>query len=302
MKIAIITYAKDDFEVRAITRLTDTAHARGHEVLRLRYQECTMKVQDSKGILLYRGEEVKGIDAVIPWIIQADFQYGMSVLRHCELMGAFVLNSADAFENAADKWRAAQLLTQAGVPTPITIRSLDHKYIHDQIGSLSGEQSILKITHGTRGNGVMLAHDRETAESIADTLSICKNPYIVQEFIAEAGGRDTRAYIVGDRVIASMERCAQAGFRSNLHLGASGKEIQLDENEKNVALIAAKALGLRSAGVDLIRDRRGLLVIEANASGEFGIELITGCDLAKPIIEYVEQNAKRRPEKDKIGA
>ena len=109
--------------------------------------------------------------------------------------------------------------------------------------------------------------------------------------------------MVGGRVVASMKRQSlDDEFRSNLHKGAEGTKIKLTDAEKKVAVRAAKAMGLNIAGVDLMRSERGPLVLEVNASPGFGIEKITGRDVATAIIEYIEQNAKRRNKKDKVGA
>jgi len=302
MKIILLTYAKDEFKVNALDKLTQVAEARGHEVARVRYVDCAMNIEKSHSSIVYRGEVLNDIDAVIPWIIQGDFIYGISVLRHFESMGVFALNSSDAFTLAADKWMSAQRFALKGVPTPNTFRSLDYKAAQKFIDGMESECSIIKITTGTRGNGVILAESREAAKSIAGALGICRDTYIIQEFIKESSGTDIRAYVVDGKVVGAMERRASKGFRSNISLGGSGHAVQLTEAEAEAAVGAAKALDLRSAGVDLIRSNRGPLVVEANASGEFGIESVTGAEVAKTIIDYIEQNAKRQHKKDRVGA
>ena len=126
---------------------------------------------------------------------------------------------------------------------------------------------------------------------------------LLQEFVEESAGTDIRAFVVGSRVVASMQRKSlDDDFRSNLHKGGEGTPIKLTEEERKMVMKAAKAMGLNIAGVDMMRSNRGPLILEVNASPGFGVEKVTGRDVAGPIIEYVEMNAKRRTKKDKIGA
>lgn len=292
MKIIILTYAKDHFEPASIRRLLDEAKQRGHDIIRVRYNECSMSIEDNVPKVYYRGEELRNVDAVIPWIIQRDFNYGMDVLRQFEAMGVFVLNSADAFTNACHKWRTAQVLGHSDIPTPDTYRANEYNDMYKHIDSMSHEEAVIKISTGTRGSGVMLSKDKDMTKSIAATLGICRDSYIVQEFVRESYGTDIRVYVVGDQVVAAMERRAENGFRSNLHLGGKGTAVELQEDEIALAIRTARALGLNSAGIDFMRSEQGLCVIEANTSGEFGIEKLTHSNVAGAIIEYIEHEVR----------
>lgn len=302
MKIVILTYAKDRLNVASINRLVEEAELHGHTVERVRYADCSMGVVGGAPKIYHPRVVLEDADAVIPWIIQGDFSYGIDVLRHFESMGVFLLNGSEAFNNTSHKWRTAQILVAKNIPTPDTYRANNYKHMQRHIDGMSVEESVLKISTGTRGNGVILAPDKNTSKSIAGTLGICRDDYIVQEYIKESHGTDIRAYVVGDQVLASMERRSENDFRSNLHSGGTAKPVKLTKEEYNLAVATVHALGLSSAGVDLMRRQKGTCVIEANTSGEFGIEKITGVNVAGAIIEFIEQNVKIINKKDRVSA
>ena len=286
MNIILLTYAKDTFEVASIDRLIHEAESRGHHIKRIRYLECSLATVDGQCQVFHHGEELKA-DAVIPWIIQGGFNYGMDVLRQFESAGVTTLNGSDAFNNATNKWRTAQLLAQNNVAIPKTYRAYEYQDMYPHIENLADE-TIVKILTGTRGNGVILSPTQEATKSIAATLGVLRSDYIVQEFVEGSRGVDIRAYVVGGKVIAAMERRATSGFRANLHHGGVGQSVILTEEENDLAVRACVALGLNSAGIDFMRSDKEPVVIEANASGEFGIEKVTGINVAGTIIDYIE--------------
>ena len=189
---------------------------------------------------------------------------------------------------------------------PKTVFSRNTADIDDLIEMVGGVPVIIKLARGTHGNGVVLVETKRMAKSALQALYLHNEDgtnILLQEFIKESAGTDIRAFVVGGRVVASMKRQSlDDDFRSNLHKGGEGTSIKLTLEERKMAVRAARAMGLNVAGVDLMRSARGPLVLEVNASPGFGIEKVTGRDVATPIIEYIEQNAKRRPKKDKIGA
>ena len=293
MNIAAITCAKDKLEVYSLDRLKEEALRAGHTFQRLYYPDCSMSITRSGANIFYRDKELTGIDAVLPRIIQANFEYGMDVLRQFEAMGVPVINPIDGFRAACYKWQTAQLLANYGVDTPDTYRALAYQHMETLINDMSSEKSVLKISSGTSGVGVVIAKDKETSIAISGAFGICRDNYIVQEFIEESSGTDVRAYVVGGEVIAAMERSASNnGLKSNLSLGGVGQPITLTAQEKNAVLAAMRALQLNTGGVDVMRSARGPLVIEINASAQFGIEKVCGVNVAKRIIEYIEQTAK----------
>ena len=196
-----------------------------------------------------------------------------------------------------------QLLAKAGIGIPKTVfvrETADFDNVLDLIG---GAPVIIKVARGTLGRGVVLAESRKAARAVMQAFNVEEVSFLVQEYIAEAEGSDIRAFVVNGHVVASMERRNPGDdFRSNLHQGGIGKSIKLSDDERKIAQRAAKAMGLQVCGVDMVRSNRGLLVLEVNASPGFGIEKVTGHNVAEKIIEYVEQNARARRKKDKVGA
>lgn len=292
MNIILLTYAKPTFNVASINRLVEEATKRGHQVQRVRYTDCSMSVDGGLLRIYHNGEELKRVDAVLPWIIQGSFKYGLDVVRQFEYSGVFTLHSAEALEYSCNKWLTAQKLRSQNIPTPDTYRAYEYSDMGTHIDAMDSEQSVAKIVSGTRGNGVVLSPDKPTAKSISGTLGMLRSDYIVQEFIEESYGTDMRVYVVNGKVVASMQRQSDNDFRSNIHLGGHGSPVTLSEEEAQLAVNTAKALGLKSGGIDIIRSNRGPLVIEANASAEFGIEKVTNTNVAATIIEYIERAVK----------
>lgn len=179
-------------------------------------------------------------------------------------------------------------------------------YIDDLLEQIGGTPVIIKLARGTHGNGVVLAETKKAAKSVLQAFYLHNEDgtnILLQEFVEESAGEDIRVFIVGGRVVASMKRQSlDDDFRSNMHQGGEGKTVKLTEEEKKVAIKAAKAMGLPICGVDLMRSSRGPLVLEVNSSPGFGIEKVTGRNVASKIIDYIEINAKRTNKKDKVGA
>jgi ribosomal protein S6--L-glutamate ligase len=174
------------------------------------------------------------------------------------------------------------------------------------VEEVGGPPVIIKLARGTHGRGVVLAETKKAARSVLQGFSLMDDDgtnILLQEYIEESAGTDIRAFVVGGQVVASMKRQSLTDdFRSNLHQGGEGTSIKLTDEEKKVAIRAAKAMGLPIAGVDMMRSNRGPLVLEVNASPGFGIEKVTGRNVSEKIIEYVERNAKARHRKDRVGA
>ena len=233
-------------------------------------------------------------------------KYGTAIVRQLEMQGVYTVSSSIAINRSRDKLRSLQLLAKSGIGIPKTVVSRNTADIDDLLEQLGDMPVIIKLAKGTHGNGVVLAETKKAAKSVLQAFYLTNDDgtnILLQEFIKESAGTDIRAFVVGGRVVASMRRQSlDDEFRSNLHKGAEGTTIKLTESEKKIAIKAAKAMGLNVAGVDLMRSERGPLILEVNASPGFGIEKITGRDVATPIIEYIEQNARRRNKKDKVGA
>jgi ribosomal protein S6--L-glutamate ligase len=196
-----------------------------------------------------------------------------------------------------------QLLSRTGVGIPKTVFARETADLEDVIEQAGGTPLIIKVARGTHGNGVVLAETRKAAEAVMQAFYVEGVNFLVQEFIQESAGTDIRAFVVGGKVVASMKRQSlDDDFRSNLHQGGEGTVVKLTEEERKTAQKAAKAMGLTICGVDMMRSDRGPLVLEVNSSPGFGIEKVTGRNVASQIIDYIEQNANRKRRRDRVGA
>ena len=303
MKIAILSNGPGNYSTK---RLKQVAIERGHDVRIIKYRDCYASIEQNNPTVSYEGEDLASFDAIIPRIAANMTRYGTAIVRQLEMQGVYTASSSIAITRSRDKLRSMQVLARAGVGIPKTVFSRNSTDIDDLIDKLGGTPVIIKLARGTHGNGVVLAESKKAAKSVLQAFYLSNEDgtnILLQEFIKESAGTDIRAFVVGGRVVASMKRQSlDDDFRSNLHKGGEGTSIKLTEEERKMAIKAARALGLNVAGVDLMRSDRGPLVLEVNASPGFGIETVTGRDIATPIIEYIEQNAKRRPKKDKVGA
>lgn len=303
MKIAILSNGPGNYSTK---RLKEVALARGHEVEVIKYRDCYASIEKNNPTVSYKGEDLGKFDAIIPRIASNMTRYGTAIVRQLEMQGVYTLSSSIAITRSRDKLRSLQLLAKASVGIPKTVVSRNTADIDALLEKIGGTPVIIKLARGTHGNGVVLAETKKAAKSTLQALYLHNEDgtnILLQEYVEESAGTDIRAFVVGSRVVASMKRQSlDDDFRSNLHKGGEGTKVKLTEEETKMAIKAAKAMGLNVAGVDMMRSERGPLILEVNASPGFGIEKVTGRDVATAIIEYVEQNAKRRNKKDKVGA
>ena len=296
MKIAILSRNKQLYSTR---RTIEAIEQLGHEAHVYDVLKCYMDITSHKPSIYYKGEKLDGFDAIIPRIGASVTRYGTAVLRQFEMMGVYPINESVAIVRSRDKLRSLQLLSRKGVGLPVTGFAHAVSDTNDLIDLVGGTPLVIKLTEGTQGRGVVLAETRKAAESVIDAFRELDANFIVQEFIKEAGGSDIRCFVLGEKVIAAMQRTAAEGeFRSNLHRGGSAQIVKLSKEERATAVQAAKVMGLNMAGVDILRSNRGPLVMEVNSSpGLEGIEKATGKDIAVMVIEFLEKNA--RPYKTK---
>jgi ribosomal protein S6--L-glutamate ligase len=303
MNIAILSNGPGNYSTK---RLKEEAVKRGHTVKIVKYRDCYASIEQNNPTVSYKGEDLAHFDAIIPRIASYMTRYGTAIVRQLEMQGVYSVSSSIAINRSRDKLRSMQLLAKSGVGIPKTVVSRNSTDIDDLLEKIGGTPVIIKLARGTHGNGVVLAETKKAAKSVLQAFYLSDDDgtnILLQEFVEESAGTDIRAFVVGSRVIASMKRQSlDDDFRSNLHKGGEGVAIKLTEEERKTAIKAAKAMGLNVAGVDMMRSSRGPLVLEVNASPGFGVEKVTGRDVAGPIIEYVEMNAKRRNRKDKVGA
>ena len=303
MRIAILSNGPGNYSTK---RLVEEANKRGHEVEIIKYKNCYISIEQGSNQVFYKGEPLGKYDAIIPRIASYMTKYGTAIVRQLEMQGEYCLSRSLAITRARDKLRSTQLLAKYNIDIPKTVVSRDSGDIDQLLDQLGGVPVIIKLASGTHGNGVVLAETKKAAKSTLQAFYLTNEQgtnILLQEFIKESAGTDIRAFVVGAKVVASMKRQSlDDDFRSNLHKGGSGTPIKLTPEEEKVAIKAAKVMGLSIAGVDIMRSERGPLVLEVNASPGFGIEKVTGRNVAGKIIEYVERNATRTIRKDRIGA
>lgn len=301
MKIGVLSRNGSLYSTR---RLVEAARARGHEVRVVDVLKCYMNITANNPTVHYKGvgdQETLEFDAVIPRIGASVTGYGCAVLRQFEVSGTYSVNESIAITRSRDKLRAHQLLARRGIGQPVTSYAHSADATNDLISSVGGAPLVVKIMESTHGNGVVLAETRKAAEALITAFRGLQADFLVQEFIKESGGADIRCFVIGDRVIAAMQRTAAAGeFRSNLHRGGTATVVKLRPDERKLAVKAAQVMGLDVAGVDIIRSNHGPLVLEVNSSpGLEGIEAATGKDIASAIIEYIEKDSLKGPNKMK---
>lgn len=293
MKIAILSR---NASLYSTSRLVEAGRKRGHRVRVLDPLRCYMRISHQGFEMHYKGRALSGFDAVIPRIGSSITFYGTAVLRQFEMMGVYTPNSSDAVLRVRDKLRSLQLLAREGIDLPRTVFGDYPDDTADLLRMLGEPPHVIKLNEGAQGQGVLLAEKRSASQGMIEAFRGLYANFVVQEFIAEAGGGDLRCFVIGNQVAAAMHRQAPEGdFRANLHRGGKASAVELSTQEINIALRAARTMGLGIAGVDLLRSQRGPLVLEVNASpGLEGIESATGVDVAGAIIASVEEGAARR--------
>ncbi|MBW4651166.1 MAG: 30S ribosomal protein S6--L-glutamate ligase [Kastovskya adunca ATA6-11-RM4] len=299
MKIAILS---QDASLYSTRRLKEAGEERGHQIRVVDYVRCYMNITSHKPMVMYQGKPLENFDAVIPRIGASKTFYGTAVVRQFEVMGVFSANESQAISRSRDKLRCLQILSREGIGLPVTGFAHSTQDIDGLIELVGGAPLVIKLLEGTQGIGVVLAETHQAAKSVIEAFRGLDANILVQEYIKEAAGMDIRCFVIGDKVVASMKRQSAPGeFRSNLHRGGTAEKIKLTPEERSTAIRAAKAMGLRVAGVDLLRSNHGSVVMEVNSSpGLEGIEKAAGVDVAARIIEFLEKNATLGKTRDRI--
>ena len=281
----------------------EAIRAAGHEAMVVDHSQCDLIIEQEGPSIIYKGEKLIDIDAIIPRIGASVTFYGTAVVRQFELMGAFPAVESQAIVRSRDKLRSLQILSKAGLGMPKTaftnFSKGGEKTLIERVG---GAPLIIKLLEGTQGLGVVLAETKKAGQSVIEAFHGLKARIIVQEFIKEAKGADIRAFVVNGKVVGAMKRQGAEGeFRSNLHRGGKATVIRLSKAERAAALGAAKALGLDIAGVDMLQSERGPLILEVNSSpGLEGIEKATSVNIAGEIVKFIEEAVEKRSRKRRI--
>jgi len=286
MKIAILSRAPHSYST---TRLRAAAAQRGHDVKVLNTLRFAIDLTGEEPDLHFRGRPLSTYDAILPRIGNSITYFGTAVVRQFEQMDVYTPNTANGISNARDKLRATQILSRHNIAMPATAFVRNRADVRPAIELVGGAPVVIKLLEGTQGIGVILAPQAKVAEAIIETLHSTNQNVLIQRFIAESRGRDIRALVVGDRVVAAMRRVASGDeFRSNVHRGGTVEPVELPPEYERVAVRSAQIMGLRVAGVDMLEGADGPLVMEVNSSpGLEGIETATKLDVAGAIIDYI---------------
>jgi ribosomal protein S6--L-glutamate ligase len=275
-------------------RLIEAARERGHEIDTINHLRCTIDIASHRPKIHYHGKVLPRFDAVIPRIGASVTFFGAAVVRQFEMMRVYCVNESVAISRSRDKLRSLQLLSRKGIGLPVTVFAHKTSNAEEIVKLAGGAPVVIKLLEGTQGIGVVLGETPKAAASIIEAFGGVNTNILVQEYVEEAHGEDIRCIVIGDRVVASMQRKGGEGeFRSNLHSGGSAKAARITPQERTTAIGAARAMGLNVCGVDMLRSNHGPVVMEVNSSpGLEGIETATGVDVAGKIIEFIEKNAK----------
>lgn len=244
---------------------------------------------------LYEGGKLPHIDVIISRpSYSAEPGLHVYAATLLEQMGYRIINNRSLFSLSKNKLNQHILLSQAGIPMPKWVIS---RSAPDGLKAATtlGFPVIAKVPFGSKGTGVFFCESRESLLPLTEYLSIRNNsPFIIEKFIASANRKDIRAFIVGGKIIASMERCAKEGdVRANLSAGGSARVAILSKKEKELVLSAAKVFDLEIAGIDLIRSKRGPLILEVNSCPGLKIIDVTGVDVAGAILDYAKKQVKK---------
>ena len=287
MKLAILSRAPHVYSTR---RLKEAALARGHEVKVLDTLKFSIEVEQGAPDLWYNGRRLSSFDAILPRIGASITHYGTAVVRQFEQLDVYTPSSSNGIANSRDKLRALQVLSRHDIGLPHTAFVRRKQDVLPAIERVGGAPVIIKLLEGTQGVGVILADSEKVAEAIIETLQKADKNVLIQKFVGESSGRDIRAFVVGDRVVAAMRRTAQGGdFRSNVHRGGLAEAVDLDPVYRDTAIRSAQIMGLKVAGVDMLEGNDGPQVMEINSSpGLEGIETSTQLDVAGAVIDFIE--------------
>lgn len=301
MKIAILSRNP---QLYSTSRLYEAGKERGHEMLILDHLKCSISCDVEKPKVLYKGEQINDLDAIIPRIGASVTFYGTAIVRQFEMSGVFTTNSSIAITRSRDKLRSVQIFSRHKIGIPRTVFANHPKQVDSLLTEVGGTPVVIKLLEGTQGIGVVLAETRKAATSVIEAFYGLKANILVQEFIKESNGEDIRAFVVNGKVVGAMKRKGVEGdFRSNLHRGGSAAKVRLPRAYKQAAIEAAKAMGLNVCGVDMLESERGPLILEVNSSpGLEGIEAATGLNIAGQVIEYIEDGLTKKKKIDRVGA
>ena len=291
MNIVILSRS---FSLYSTQSLYNAAVKRGHLVRIIDYMMCDLFIKNGVFKVFHLGEELNSADAIIPRIGVNVTDYGSLVIRHFEQMNIFSTMSSESLIRTRNKFGSMQLLASNGIPVPDTAISWNYDTLEEFVNNFGTHPAVIKLLSSTHGEGVIKSENAKMSTTLMEAFLKLNHDVLIQNFITESSGIDIRAFVVGNKLVAAMERIAQSGeFRSNIHRGAMSRPVRLTKEEIRIAKESTRIMGLKVAGVDIMRSHNGPVVIEVNASpGLEGIETTTRVNVAKSIITYIENKKK----------
>ncbi len=283
-----------------ITVLAEKAREMGHVPRIYRVEKCQMFFDGDEAILLEKNKPLKPCDVLIPRVdLLMRLEVELAILEQFRFMGIPIINDYLPTLNAKNKLRTMQILNDRQIAVPKTVIVRKFEYLDRAIEEVGGYPVVLKSVFGSYGVGVVIVESARSLYSALDLIleRMDSNIIMIQEFIADANGSDYRALVIGDRVVASMERRAKTGeFRSNLELGGDALPAKLNPEEQKIAIMSTRALGLQISGVDILRTKKGPVVMEVNANPGFkGLMETTRVDIPKAFIKFAVNFARVQP-------
>ncbi|MCF7747672.1 30S ribosomal protein S6--L-glutamate ligase [Sulfitobacter sp. M39] len=294
LRVAVLSREASNYST---SRLVEVGEARGHTVEVIDTTRCYMAINAMAPEVHYDGKRLPRYDAVIPRIGASVTPYGCAVIRQFETIGTYCVNGSAGILSSRDKLHAHQVLASKKIGMPTTAFAASPKDTSNLMALVGTAPLIVKLLESTQGKGVVLAETKKAAESVIDAFRGLKANFLVQDFVKEAAGEDLRCLVVDGKVVAAMKRTGADGdFRSNLHRGGTAQVVRITKVERDTALRAARAFGLGTAGVDLLRSDSGPKVLEVNSSPGFeGIEKATGKDIVGMVYDMIEARVKPQP-------
>ncbi len=301
MKIVLLA---SNPELYSNKRIMEAATTAGHKIEFVSIKDCYINISTSKPEVYYTNrKKLENIDAIIPRIKPSMTFYGTTIVRQFEMMNIYCLNKSDPIISSRDKLNTLQLLSRENINMPITGFARSTYETNHLIKVVGGAPVVIKLLEGTKGVGVVLAETNKAAQGVINTFRSLRADILVQEYIKESKGKDIRCFVIGDEVVAVMERQAEEGeFRANIHLGGTAKTVEITKEEEEMAIKATKILGLDVAGVDMVRSNNGPKILEINSSpGLEGIEGVTKIDIAVKLIQFLEKNLASSQSKNQLS-
>ena len=217
--------------------------------------------------------------------------FRMNLLQRLERLGLLIINPATAIERSVDKYNSLTMFMENGLPVPRTAVTESHDEALNLFEELGGDV-VVKPLFGSRGVGATRITDPDIAARVFRTISFHHGVLYLQEFVPH-GNADLRAFVIGDRVVASMKRVSE-NWKTNVSLGAKPVGFKISNELEDLAVKAAKVIGCRVTGVDIIEGPKGPVLIELNSQpGWRGLQSVTKFNIADEIISYVRSEIKR---------